>query len=346
MNSAVIGNFSDFYGAETLFVALGSVGVVVVGIPTLFLGLIILFALIRDKKRSQIVNSVFIAITVTSIIAVFPSILFDVSLITDLPTFGKCTQVEYIMQYSVVGLLVVLILIFTLLLTIVFYVSIRPSGPQCCSVIFVRLVIIVLVCSAVGQTVVIAGAYSSQPMKLVTVRGSFCAVLSKSTDEEIDIFTEINFFVTVMFFVIPFTLSIFFVVLTCWRVVRTVVEVDKKVTRAMLIFLVSMILTNCLTRIPPFVLHLIVLKLDDDQIALLSILIGVLILQIQVPVLLFLILILNKEVRGTFCKFVLKILSSKCSKNITYSSDPITPVTIRNNNVESVDSLNVTTLDD
>ncbi len=313
MNSAIINstsNFSDvFYGAETLFVVFGSVGVSIVGIPTLFLGAVILLALIKDKKKNQSINAVFITITVTSVLAVFPSILFDVSLITGIPTYGGCTQAEYTVQYSVVGLFVVLVLIFTVLLTIVFYMSVRSTGRSSCNVIVVRVVILVIVCCAVGQRVVVAGAYSTQPLKLVTVRGSLCAIISESIDGEMDVFTKINLIVTVLFFVIPFVFSILFVVLTCWRVVGTVVKVDKKVGRAMLIFLVSMILTNCLTRIPPFVIQIIVLeKTEDDQSTLLSLLIGVLILQIQVPVLLVLILVLNKQVRDTFCQLASNII--------------------------------------
>ena len=345
MNSSASSNSTE--EIENVFILFGGLGVGIVGVPTLLLGAIILLALCKDRKGNQALNAVFIAITVTAILAVIPSILFDVSLISGYPTFGRCTPVEYTIQYTLSGILVILVLMFTLLLTIVFYVSIRSTGRSCCSLNFVRGVIIFITFCTLGQGIVSAGVYNATPQKLVTVRGSLCVEIPDLIERDLETLKRAILIVSVLFFLIPFALSILFVVLTCWRVLGSVVIMDKRVVRSMLVFLIAMILANCVTRIPPFVIQVILLgPAGDQQRTFLTVLIGVLVLQFQVPVLLFVILVLNKRVREMFCKLLLKIFCCKrCSVKVSYSNDSNYPVTFRNNvSISSVDHMTTVSL--
>ena len=318
---------------ENLFILFGGLGVGIVGVPTLLLGAIILLALSKDKKGNQALNAVFIAITVTAILTVIPLILFDVSLISGYPTFGRCTPVEYAIRYTLSRILVLLILMFTLLLTIVFYVSVCSTGRSCCGLNVVRGVIIFITLCTVGQGIVSAGVYNATPLKLVTVRGSLCVEIPR----DVETLEKVILVASVLFFLIPFALSILFVVLTCWRVLGSVVVMDKRVVRSMFVFLVAMILVNCVTRIAPFVIQVVLLgPAGDQEETFLTVLIGVLVLQFQIPVLLIIILVLNKRVRETFCKLLLKIFCCRrCSVKVSYSNDSNYPVTFGNNAIIS-----------
>ena len=289
--SSEVGSYCTTPELETIFIVIGTLGLVLI-IPTFFLGGVIVPALVKDKQGNQAINAVFIALAVICLISVVPSILFDISLISGYPTFFDCTSTQLTVRSCIINAFIVLVLLLNLLLAIVFYASVRSTGRSFCSLTVVRVVIILMVIFSVAHAVAIAGFRLGMPREILAIRGSFCMVNMNKKEET-------NLIVAILVFVIPFFLSVLFVFLTCCRVLNTLVELDKRVVRSMLMFLIAMLAATCVTRIPPFLINIFIALLDfGEREAIICTLVGVLILQLQVPILLSLVFALNKRVRS------------------------------------------------
>ena len=298
-DSLEIGRYCKSPELEKISYVIGSIGLVVVTVPTFSLGGVILPALVKDKQGNKAINAVFIAITVICLISVIPSILFDISLLSDYPTFFSCTPIEYALQSCITSIFIVLVLLLNLFLAIVFYASVRSTGRSFCSLNVVRVVIILIVVFSVAQAIAFVSFIAKAPAGLLTVRGSFCVVYFENEEAR----DKISVVVSVLFLAIPFLLSVLFTVLTFWKVLNTLVELDKQVVHSMLLFLIAMLAATCITRIPPFLIQMLVTQRDfGEQGAVVCTLVGIFILQLQVPILLSLLFALNKGVRNFTCK--------------------------------------------
>ena len=292
------------------FILLGSLGIVVIVIPTILLGAIILPPLIKDKKGNQSINAVLLAITVICLFYTIPIFLFDLSLITDTPAFGRCVPQELALLASIHGFCLLALLLFSVLLSIVFYAHIRSQGRSWCSLNVVRVVIVLMVIVSAGVVITLAEVAARFTVCVRPIRGSYCASVPKYPD----LAKTCILFFSVVCFILPLVLNIILIILTCYRVLSTVVELDRKVVRAIVAFLIAMIMATFITRIPPFIFQFFGSALNPDYDV--ATIIALKVTQLSAPVLLCVILILHKKVRKLFLRSVRKVFCSRCSRKV------------------------------
>lgn len=296
----------DSFEDDNFFIIIGTVSASAIGIPTLTFSAVILPSLITDRQGNQSINTVLLSLIVVAIFTVLTSILFDISLITGSPTFGRCTLVENTVTTCIVSSLSMMSLLLVMLLSIVFYYSVWSSQRSHCSV---YLAIISIVAFAIAQSIVFGGLLFVTPRKITTIRGSFCAIKSDHS-----VISNVSLAVNILLLVISFIVTVIFTFLTCCKVhvfTDHVVKLDKQVVRSMLIFLISMLVTTGLTKAPILVVQII--EDMEHHVNILWSLIGIAVLQLRVPIVMSLTLMLHKRVGKRFVETVVMIFQCVCT---------------------------------
>lgn len=275
--------------------------------------------LIRDKEGNKSINAVLIAITVICLLSVIPFCLFDISLITDVPVIGRCIYPESVLRSSANRFILLLLLLFNLQLAVTFYVHIRSKGRSCCNLYVAWVVVIFMILVSLTITITSAEVLARFTDCIRPIRGSYCILVPSDSG----IVQGLVLFSSVFFFAVPLVLNVVFIVLTCVRVLTSVVELDRRVVQSMIVFLIIMTLATLITRIPAFVLQIFNSTGNSDYDV--ATLIALQTTKLSIPLFLCLILALHKRVRQFYLDRLKKVFHLRCSRRIMAARETPTP---------------------
>ena len=250
-------NNSDLHHIVQIYTALGIGHIFVVVIPSVLFAVIVLSFMWKLMKEVGFkpVNLLFSLLAILCITGpVSYGILWDVSLITNIPFFGNCSNAHpvFVIQYVLFSWIHTIISFTISMISVVQYVSLSHKYGRFMTSKNVFAVFLILSVASIGICCIYFNG------KYVEIRGSHCK-LQEYTVGIIDLTVWLAFA-----FILPVVTTIMFTVLTCLKVRNEVIEENTSVVKSVVRVTVLNVLSYVVLRTIAAMLYYLGTGLDPS----------------------------------------------------------------------------------